>query len=180
MVSTTSASGSAVLIADRLLGRFTSPTRAAARAADRLAVVARDLQLRGAERVDSFTVDLNQLLADMDRILRRTIGEDVHIELVQGAGLWACEADPTEVKNVVLTFCLNARDAMPTGGRLTIRTTSIGLDEEACASRPQAAPGNYVCLAVADSGAAFQCDLASAASISRRASSSRRPRRASA
>ncbi len=109
------------------------------------------------------TVDLNQLLADMDRLLRRTIGEDVQIEFVQGAGLWACQADPTEVKNVVLTFCLNARDAMPRGGKLTVETANARLDEAYAASNPEVRPGQYVMVAVSDTGIGMSPDVLSRA-----------------
>lgn len=105
------------------------------------------------------TLDLNQLLSDWDRVLRRTIGEDVEIELIRGAGLWRCHADPTEVQNVVLNLCLNARDAMPSGGKLTIETGNARLDDGYAVANADVRPGQYVMVVVTDTGTGMSPDV---------------------
>ncbi|MEQ9002684.1 MAG: PAS domain S-box protein [Pseudomonadales bacterium] len=97
-------------------------------------------------------VDVNALLADMDGLLRRSLGEQVELELVRGAGLWLAQVDPAQIENAVLNLCLNARDAMPDGGRLTIETANAWIGEEYVATHPDAEPGQYVLLAVSDTG----------------------------
>ena len=97
-------------------------------------------------------LDLNELLADLLKMLRRILGE--HIDLVvegQAAPLWI-EADAGMVEQVVMNLCVNARDAMPQGGRLTIKTESFTLDATAAQTRHGAQPGTFVCLTVADTG----------------------------
>ena len=97
-------------------------------------------------------LDLNQLLADMDRLLRRTIPESVEIETIRGAGLWRCEADPAQLQNAILNLALNARDAMPEGGKLTLETANARLDESYTRRHSDLSPGQYVMLAVTDTG----------------------------
>jgi CheY-like chemotaxis protein len=88
----------------------------------------------------------------MDGMLRRTLGEDVEIEFVADAGLWRCHADPTELQNVILNLSLNARDAMPWGGKLTIEAANVRLDEAYALLHDEVRPGQYVLLAVTDTG----------------------------
>jgi PAS domain S-box-containing protein len=97
-------------------------------------------------------VKLNRLVEGMDGMLRRTLGEDVDIEFVTGAGLWRCHADPTELQNVILNFSLNARDAMPWGGKLTIQVANTRLDDAYARLHDEVRPGQYVLLAVTDTG----------------------------
>src|SRR5690606_23508838 len=72
--------------------------------------------------LDPRPLDVNALLARMDRMLRRSLGEHIEIETVQGAGLWRAMVDPTQLENALLNLCINARDAMPSGGNITIET----------------------------------------------------------
>lgn len=98
------------------------------------------------------TLDLNELLADLLKMLRRLLGE--HIELIvqgQTGPLWI-EADPGMVEQVVMNLCVNARDAMPQGGGLTIKTESREYEASAVQTRPEAQRGTFVCLTVADTG----------------------------
>ena len=74
-------------------------------------------------------VDINRLVQGMSELLRRTIGETVTIETVLAGGLWKAAVDPNQLENAILNLAVNARDAMPDGGRLTIETANSYLDE---------------------------------------------------
>ncbi len=104
-------------------------------------------------------VDLNQLIAGMDELLRRTIGEDIDIETITAGGLWTCEADPTQLESVLLNLCVNARDAMPEGGKLTVETSNARLDDDYVAAHVGLRPGQYVVLAVTDTGPGMAPDV---------------------
>lgn len=97
-------------------------------------------------------VDLNPLVAGLDPMLRRTLGEHIEIELIRGAGLWLAMVDPGQLENALLNLCLNARDAMPTGGRLTLETANARLDPDYAETHTEVKPGQYVMLAVSDTG----------------------------
>lgn len=95
--------------------------------------------------------NVNELLADFEDLLRRTLGEQVEVELVRGAGLWKALVDPHELQNAILNLGINARDAMPNGGHLTIETANVSVDH-AYGLAHQMAPGQYVLVAVSDTG----------------------------
>jgi two-component system cell cycle sensor histidine kinase/response regulator CckA len=97
----------------------------------------------------------NAVVAHMDRMLRRLLGEDIELVTSLDAGAGAVSADPGQLEQVLLNLAVNARDAMPTGGRLTIATARVTLTEELAAPRPahRLPPGDYACLAVSDTGA---------------------------
>ncbi|MGK2966641.1 MAG: ATP-binding protein, partial [Tepidiformaceae bacterium] len=97
-------------------------------------------------------VDLNQMVVGMDRMLRRTLGEQVEIELIRGGGLWPAMVDQGQLENALLNLSLNARDAMPGGGRLTLETGNARLDDEYARTHTEVTPGAYVMLAVSDTG----------------------------
>jgi len=103
-------------------------------------------------------VDANRMVADMHDLLVRTLGEDVRTETVLAAGLWKAHADPSQLENAVLNLCVNARDAMPDGGRLTIETANASIDEEYGRDH-EAAPGQYVLVAVTDTGSGMPADV---------------------
>jgi signal transduction histidine kinase len=84
--------------------------------------------------------------------LRRGIGEDVSLEIVGGAGVWPVEADGPELESVILNLTVNARDAMPNGGKLTIEASNSYLDEAYCNQHTEVDPGQYVQIAVTDTG----------------------------
>lgn len=105
------------------------------------------------------TVNVNRLLADTESLLRRALGEAVEIETVLGGGLWRCETDPAQLENVILNLALNARDAMPDGGRLTIETANMRLDREYALEHDEVEPGQYVMLAVSDTGSGMAADV---------------------
>ena len=81
-------------------------------------------------------VDINRLVQGMSELLRRTLGETITIETVLAGGLWKTAVDPNQLENAILNLAVNARDAMPEGGRLTIETANAHLDERYARSRP--------------------------------------------
>ncbi len=99
------------------------------------------------------SIDLNKQVSGMTSMLRRVLEESIEIELVRGAGLWACEADPGQIENAVLNLAINARDAMADGGKLTIETANARLDDEYAAAQAEVVPGQYVMVAITDTGA---------------------------
>ena len=91
------------------------------------------------------------LIADMEELIRRTVGPSIQMEVVGAGGLWPTLVDPNQLENALLNLCINARDAMPDGGRLTIETANKWLDERAAKER-ELSPGQYVSLCVTDDG----------------------------
>ncbi|MEQ1783140.1 MAG: ATP-binding protein [Hyphomonadaceae bacterium] len=97
-------------------------------------------------------LDPSQFVSGMTELLRRTLGENIVIETVLGGGLWRTTADPSQLENVILNLCVNARDAMPDGGRLTLETANVSLDDAYSRANIDAAAGQYVMIAVTDNG----------------------------
>jgi PAS domain S-box-containing protein len=97
-------------------------------------------------------VDLNVLVSGLDNILRRVIGEDVRLTADLAPNLWAVRADPGQIEQVIMNLCVNARDAMPRGGALTVSTRNLVLDDEYARTRPDARTGEHVVLSVSDTG----------------------------
>jgi len=98
-------------------------------------------------------IDANRLVADMSELLRRTLGETIELETVLAGGLWSVTADPNQLENSLLNLAVNARDAMPDGGKLTIETANAYLDEDYVAKLVEPLPaGQYVMIAVSDTG----------------------------
>ena len=98
------------------------------------------------------SVDAYQLLSGMDTLLRRTLPADIELELVRGAGLWPMLADPVQLESSVLNLVLNARDAMPEGGKITLETTNSWIDQDYAERHPDVLPGQYVMISVSDTG----------------------------
>ncbi|MBN9522360.1 PAS domain S-box protein [bacterium] len=98
-------------------------------------------------------IDPNALLADLGRMLRPLLGEDIELALTLAPAVRRVRVDPGQLEQVVMNLAVNARDAMPTGGRLTVETGNATLDEAYAEFRPEVRPGNYVRLAVTDTGA---------------------------
>ena len=97
-------------------------------------------------------LNLNALVADMENMLRRLIGEDIHLATLQDAGLGLVKADPGQVDQVLINLAVNAREAMPHGGRLSIETANVDLDDAYAGRHAAVSPGRYVMLAVSDTG----------------------------
>jgi two-component system cell cycle sensor histidine kinase/response regulator CckA len=98
------------------------------------------------------SLDLNRSLAEMEKMLRRIIGEDIDLVQVLATDLGLTRVDPGQVEQVIMNLAVNARDAMPEGGKLTIETANVNLDDEYAARHPGASPGPHVMVAVTDSG----------------------------
>ena len=97
-------------------------------------------------------LNLNAILADIQNLLEHTIGEDVELRVSQAPGLWEISADGGQIEQVIMNLALNARDAMPQGGRLLLETQNIRLDEAYCRNHEGVSPGSHVLLSVTDSG----------------------------
>jgi signal transduction histidine kinase/CheY-like chemotaxis protein len=98
------------------------------------------------------SIDANKMVSDMSELLRRTLGESISLETVLAGGLWRVNADASQLENSVVNLAVNARDAMPEGGRITIETANAHLDDLYTAQNPGAKPGQYVMVAVTDTG----------------------------
>jgi PAS domain S-box-containing protein len=122
-------------------------------AADRgAALTARLLAFSRRQALEPKVVDINKLVLGMTELLQRTLGETIDIETVTAAGLWRTKVDPAQLENVLINMAVNARDAMPEGGKLTIETANARLDEDYAAAHTEVTPGQYVLLAVTDDG----------------------------
>lgn len=132
----------------------TTPRIAAIRkAAERAAALTRQiLTFSRNQPVARQSCDLNRIVSDTETMLRRLIGEDVRLAVVLGEDVGAVHADPGQLAQVVMNLAVNARDAMPTGGRLLIETSSVVLDEGYVSRHPEARVGPHVRLAVSDTG----------------------------
>jgi two-component system, NtrC family, sensor kinase len=97
-------------------------------------------------------LDVNRLVKDISELLSRSIGEKISLEIVGGAGLWKTEVDHAQLEAAIVNLAVNARDAMPNGGKLTIETSNAYLDEAYCRKYADGRPGQYVLTAVTDSG----------------------------
>jgi PAS domain S-box-containing protein len=122
-------------------------------AAERAAGLTRQLLAFSRRQVlEPRVIDLNQVVAGMESLLRRVLGEDIDILGVLQPGLWRARIDRSQLEQVLLNLAVNARDAMPGGGRLTIETLNIELDAQYASGHAEVAPGRYVLLAITDTG----------------------------
>ena len=104
------------------------------------------------------SVDVNQLVVSLEDLLRRTIGETIDLAIVAADDLWSTLCDPNQLESALLNLAINARDAMPDGGRLTILTSNARLDS-VTAETPALSPGDYVCIAVNDTGVGMSAEV---------------------
>lgn len=97
-------------------------------------------------------VDIERLLVEMDGLLRSTVSEDIEIRLVCSSDLWSALVDPAQLESALLNLCINARDAMPAGGKMTIETCNFCLDAAYAEDNVDVVPGEYILIAVSDTG----------------------------
>jgi PAS domain S-box-containing protein len=134
---------------DRVRGNLEEIRKAAGRAAgltQQLLAFSRRQVLR------PVVLDLNTLLSNVHKMLRRLIGEDVELVTMLGTDLGRVKADPGQLEQVVMNLVVNARDAMPDGGKLTLKTANVELDDDYARAHVPTRPGSYVMLAIADTG----------------------------
>ena len=141
--------------------------------ADELLRDALDAGLRGAELIRHLLafarrqplqpkrVEIDKLVTDMTKLLSRTLGEGIEIALSTKPDLWSVVADPARLEAALTNLCVNARDAMPRGGRLTISTSNTQLEADYAAENPEASPGEYVLLEVTDAGTGMPPEVVS-------------------
>jgi PAS domain S-box-containing protein len=104
------------------------------------------------QALDPRPLDANRLVRGMSELLQRTLGESIDIETVLAGGLWLTFADPNQLENALLNLAINARDAMPDGGKLTIETGNTYLDDDYATAHVEVTPGQYVVIAISDTG----------------------------
>jgi PAS domain S-box-containing protein len=108
------------------------------------------------------SVDVNRLVVSLEDLLRRTIGESIDLEIIAPNDLWFTLCDPNQLESALLNLAINARDAMPDGGKLTITTMNARLDS-VTADTPALVPGDYICIGVTDTGVGMSADVAARA-----------------
>ncbi len=135
---------------------LTGITDAAQRGA---ALVQRLLAFSRKQALRPEVTDANRLLAGMSELLRHTLGEQIRIETVLAGGLWHIFVDRNQLENAILNLAVNARHAMPEGGRLTLETGNTMLDEAYAAANPESAAGQFVLIAVSDTGSGMPAEV---------------------
>ncbi|WP_336976690.1 PAS domain S-box protein [Brevundimonas nasdae] len=160
-------SGSLELITNRIaqgrhaeVERFTVAAQGAAKRA--AALTHRLLAFSRRQTLDPKPTDPNRLIRGMEDLVRRTTGPGIEVEVVAGAGLWPVLIDAHQLENAVLNLCINARDAMPNGGRLTIETGNRWIDART-ARAADLEPGQYVSICVSDTGTGMAPEVAARA-----------------
>ena len=136
---------------DKYVDMARSATKRAAALTHRLLAFSRR------QTLDPKPTDINRLIANMEEFLRRSVGPQIEIEVVGAGGLWTTLIDPNQLENALLNLCINARDAMPDGGRITIETANKWLDHAAARNR-DLPPGQYVSLCVTDTGTGMSAE----------------------
>ncbi len=134
---------------DPLKGNIEEVKKATDRAAD---LIRQLLAFSRRQVMEMRVLDLNILLQNLDKMLRRVIGEDIELVTLLAEDLGRVKTDPGQIEQVILNLAVNARDAMPSGGKLTIETANVELDETYARRHVAVTPGRYVMLAVSDTG----------------------------
>ena len=133
--------------------------RMAREAAERAAeLTGRLLAFSRKQPLDPKAIDINALISNMDGLIRRALGGQLEIKTVLGDDLWRVYADPSQLESALLNLAINARDAMPNGGHLTIETGNIRIDDAGDADHAGFAPGDYLLVSVSDTGTGMDQD----------------------
>lgn len=140
-------------LAMRYVDSARNATKRAAQLTQRLLAFSRQQPLRPS------ALNVNKLVAGMSDLLRHSMGGAIEVEAVLGGGLWLTHADPNQLENALLNLSVNARDAMPDGGRLTIETANSHLDERYASEQVGVAAGQYVMVAVSDTGSGMTAEV---------------------
>jgi signal transduction histidine kinase len=123
------------------------------------ALIHRLLAFSRQQPVAPVSLDPNKIVVGMADLLRRTLGETMQLETALAGGLWRIHADPSQLENSILNLAVNARDAMPDGGKMTIETGNAYLDDEYAAAHIGVVAGEYVLIAVTDTGVGMTRDV---------------------
>jgi PAS domain S-box-containing protein len=142
--------------ANNLIRSLTNATRGAQRAA---ALTSRLLAFSRRQPLDPKALDVTKFISGSVDFLQRSLGETIHIEAVGSAGLWQIEADPNHLESALVNLAINARDAMPQGGKLTLEAANIYADEEYVRLNPEVNEGQYVVMCVTDTGSGMTKDI---------------------
>ncbi len=110
------------------------------------------------QAVEPRVLDINETVEGMLKMIRRLIGEDIHLEWKPGSSLWAVRIDPSQMDQILANLCVNARDAMPQGGTITIRTENAFVDEEQCTRHADYVAGEFVRLEIGDDGCGMDAE----------------------
>ena len=138
------------------LDRYVNAAQGAARRA--AALTHRLLAFSRRQTLDPKPTDVNRLIADLEDLVRRTVGGTIEIDVIGAGGLWPACVDQNQLENALLNLCINGRDAMPNGGRLTIETANRWLDERAARDR-DLVPGQYLSVCVTDNGSGMTAEI---------------------
>ena len=144
-------------VASRLKRALDNAMRGAQRAA---ILTQRLLAFSRQQPLEPKPLDVNQFIAAEVEFLQRSLGETIEVEAVGSAGVWPVEVDAHQLEAGLLNLAVNARDAMPNGGKLTIETSNAFLDQDYCSANPEVVPGQYVMIAVSDNGTGMTKNVA--------------------
>ena len=152
LLQTRAAQGRTTELGRYVTAAMTSVTRASALTHRLLAFARR-------QALDPKPTNVNKLVASMEELIRRTVGPAIRLETVLSAGLWLTLCDANQLESALLNLCINARDAMPDGGRLTLETANAFLDDAYAATERDVRAGQYVSLSVTDTGTGMTPDV---------------------
>lgn len=113
------------------------------------------------QMIEPQVLNLNTIVADIDKMLRRIIGEDINLKTVLAQELWPIKVDPTHIEQIIMNLAVNARDAMPGGGQLTIETANVTIYDDYTARHFGTKPGEHVLLAISDTGCGMSPEVKS-------------------
>ncbi|MGJ7582637.1 ATP-binding protein [Variovorax sp. RHLX14] len=141
---------------DVTIGRYVDIGQTATKRA--AALTHRLLAFSRQQTLEPKVISVNRLITEFEVLIRRTLGPEISFEAVTGIDIWPVSVDPSQLENAILNLCINARDAMPDGGRLVVETANRSLDRHT-ASALQLVPGQYISVSVSDNGTGMPADV---------------------